>query len=1012
MMANKGTELGKCFVTTSLYVRTLDKRTLFLSETYNYEKMAGEEFIISVTPCADESTSLGKVHRLVLVAGEGEHVPVFRSRVHYVIQSSRIEFSGDRHPPSQIGHTTYRGQAVHVAKVQSGFFAPRASFRFGDLKDELSKMGLELQERKIRPEKQDRLPVHSAIVSEAAAAPEQREVSKKKKKRADSSSKRAELGETSSRAQEHKNVPFVYVCTYLMGLLKKKFLITPSSVDPGSFGWTLLAEGSKATESKLLELYPEIKEFAIANPDYQLTLMTTLQCLKQLAQQYQLRLVVAQFLQDQPTLWSVFVFQFSEIRNSQHFPMEDAVICHACYTLLQNAEVITPRLLGHSHVCAGCGCSLTGIRLHRLEANSPLVEYYPWIRSIQNHRSDYEVCHNCWRRVSRQSAQDAQRQVVLDVNQEVAPPVLPAPPQGQRNVEASSVYLPHYKRAANTSRHCIYTNCGNAAMHLIPTFIKKMLLTEHNFYVPRSARICQHHLYTNTWDTLPQDFAISTFSVQQIEDIFNILKQETSTLDFELVEEMPNHICHYWTGLDVFEFVTLLNELPLTNRTRLFPSKLATFCKKIFQLKASEIKSDDYKEDLLSSLNCLSIDEEKIPTELALLVHTVPPKGRTCKKRKFSVRECLESIMIIVENPGDITKTVAEKKEEAHKLREPVQPYIILLGSLKRDVSKDKMVLTGAEKTRRYREKLKRERPEEYAAQCKKNLERIKSKKKKISEMTPEEAEVQREIWRKEKKKSNSNKKTQKNNKENEQAKSSSDSINEQNKITELRRRCRFLAKKYKKCVNEAKKIKTQKETSKKKYQRLQGKVERNMQESEKKINSKITEVDASLPSNVQALKGTLRVHQIFTDDTDDTVHYRDISCFCGPIRGKCDCFSPQTHCIVTAKPSRRLISTIISATTSSENLIIPFKQTTHMFEGLSLPPKKPNLSIDDVKNDAFTDTGPDVLIDIQHKLPNVLIESENNIIDAARDPFPESESFNDDHLEYIERLSVDTFAA
>ncbi|KAL4704229.1 hypothetical protein ACJJTC_003789 [Scirpophaga incertulas] len=318
LMTTLRTELGKCFVTTSLYVRTLDKRTLFLSETYNYEKMAGEEFIISVTPCADESTSLGKVHRLVLVAGEGEHVPVFRSRVHYVIQSSRIEFSGDRHPPSQIGHTTYRGQAVHVAKVQSGFFAPRASFRFGDLKDELSKMGLELQERKIRPEKQDRLPVHSAIVSEAAAAPEQREVSKKKKKRADSSSKRAELGETSSRAQEHKNVPFVYVCTYLMGLLKKKFLITPSSVDPGSFGWTLLAEGSKATESKLLELYPEIKEFAIANPDYQLTLMTTLQCLKQLAQQYQLRLVVAQFLQDQPTLWSVFVFQFSEIRNSQH----------------------------------------------------------------------------------------------------------------------------------------------------------------------------------------------------------------------------------------------------------------------------------------------------------------------------------------------------------------------------------------------------------------------------------------------------------------------------------------------------------------------------------------------------------------------------------------------------------------------------------------------------------------------------------------------------------------------
>ncbi|KAL4705891.1 hypothetical protein ACJJTC_017473 [Scirpophaga incertulas] len=166
-----------------------------------------------------------------------------------------------------------------------------------------------------------------------------------------------------------------------------------------------------------------------------------------------------------------------------------------------------------------------------------------------------------------------------------------------------------------------------------------------------------------------------------------VVEKWRATASFRHEKEYDNvaHFIQEWSILNNPKAVQLIDEdfnILFPGRQDCFRQNWQPFCKKIFQLKASEIKSDDYKEDLLSSLNCLSIDEEKIPTELALLVHTVPPKGRTCKKRKFSVRECLESIMIIVENPGDITKTVAEKKEEAHKQREPVQPYIILLGSL------------------------------------------------------------------------------------------------------------------------------------------------------------------------------------------------------------------------------------------------------------------------------------------------------------------------------------------
>uniref|UniRef100_A0A1E1WD28 Uncharacterized protein n=1 Tax=Pectinophora gossypiella TaxID=13191 RepID=A0A1E1WD28_PECGO len=61
------------------------------------------------------------------------------------------------------------------------------------------------------------------------------------------------------------------------------------------------------------------------------------------------------------------------------------------------------------------------------------------------------------------------------------------------------------------------------------------------------------------------------------------------------------------------------------------------------------------------------------------------------------------------------------------------------------------MPLTSAERSRRYREKIKKENPEKLNAQRLKNLQRIKSKKKKISEMNEEEAEKRRQVWRKEK---------------------------------------------------------------------------------------------------------------------------------------------------------------------------------------------------------------------------------------------------------------------
>lgn len=55
----------------------------------------------------------------------------------------------------------------------------------------------------------------------------------------------------------------------------------------------------------------------------------------------------------------------------------------------------------------------------------------------------------------------------------------------------------------------------------------------------------------------------STFSAVHIEDIINIMKSKVNILNFENVSEMPNHHCHYWTGLTVPQFLILYNLLPL-----------------------------------------------------------------------------------------------------------------------------------------------------------------------------------------------------------------------------------------------------------------------------------------------------------------------------------------------------------------------------------------------------------------------------------------------------------------
>lgn len=63
------------------------------------------------------------------------------------------------------------------------------------------------------------------------------------------------------------------------------------------------------------------------------------------------------------------------------------------------------------------------------------------------------------------------------------------------------------------------------------------------------------------------------------------------------------------------------------------------------------------------------------------------------------------------------------------------------------------MPLTGAERQKRYMEKMKEKNPEKYESKRKKHLEYVKKKQKKIIDLTEEEKSAQRNKWRIEKSK-------------------------------------------------------------------------------------------------------------------------------------------------------------------------------------------------------------------------------------------------------------------
>lgn len=279
----------------------------------------------------------------------------------------------------------------------------------------------------------------------------------------------------------------------------------------------------------------------------------------------------------------------------------------------RNENNIGGRQLGHQSVCVWCGISIsrrTGRRSRPLTDDHPERAYVAGIISPRQVNmyikylhfictSVYQnthllkalfqippngrACNACWQRAHsnipqvieppRESQETSDN--VESRSSSVAAPVSTFSSQIDMDIvqnENVLVELEGYSRTPNSSNHCFVPDCTNSERLRVPIYIKKQILIDYKLYVSPNARVCEEHASVYNWELLTEYQFTTQFTQTHIVEMLDLLRKQTvKIIDFENVENMNNHICRYWTGLTVLNFLALLSCIT---------SELSNICKK------------------------------------------------------------------------------------------------------------------------------------------------------------------------------------------------------------------------------------------------------------------------------------------------------------------------------------------------------------------------------------------------------------------------------------------------
>ncbi|KAJ2937230.1 hypothetical protein O0L34_g19420 [Tuta absoluta] len=71
------------------------------------------------------------------------------------------------------------------------------------------------------------------------------------------------------------------------------------------------------------------------------------------------------------------------------------------------------------------------------------------------------------------------------------------------------------------------------------------------------------------------------------------------------------------------------------------------------------------------------------------------------------------------------------------------------------------------------------------------------------------------------------------------------------------------------------------------------------------------------MPEGLRAVPGTMKLHQVISTELNE-IEYRQLSCFCGKMRGLCSCHGPKTHRLVPEKIMKEIFSVELPVSVTS----------------------------------------------------------------------------------------------
>lgn len=293
------------------------------------------------------------------------------------------------------------------------------------------------------------------------------------------------------------------------------------------------------------------------------------------------------------------------------------------------------------------------------------------------------ICHRCWQRANNDiNRQDLPDENVVDVNR---------PAEG---AQPNEIFVPEYVRAPNSSRTCLYRHCRNLDLRRIPASIRLFAICNYSLYFPPSARLCEEHLFSIIWDELLDNVNVTNhFNAELVSDMTSMLIRGMNAprLSFDSVTGLDAHELHFWTGLTIEQFNSMLLETPsLAERHRHPQRVLGAYMTKLRTGESNErlatlfgMSRRTFEDHLKIARECLTQDFvsrnlglNHLSRENVLERNLLIPKEFFGDEQNTKAILILDGTYIYIEKSSNFL--FQRQSYSHHKFRNLLKPFIIV----------------------------------------------------------------------------------------------------------------------------------------------------------------------------------------------------------------------------------------------------------------------------------------------------------------------------------------------